>query len=339
MQKVVSFSGGRTSAYLVWLMEKTKKAGEKIAYIFMDTGAEHQKTYDFVRAVSKHFGVEIICLRVDINPELGKANGYKVVLIDEIGPDLKPWAEMIKKYGVPYFGGAFCTDRMKLGPFTKYCNEHFGKGNYETWLGIRADEPSRFLGAVLYKLISGMAIFDYYEYQCIHQSIVNYGASSIKWWIPELNGKNKKHADVFIAARKLESKTKSMVRYLAEISNLDKGDIVDWWEEQDFDLGIGEWLGNCVFCMKKSDLKLTAAQRDEPASYIDFIECINSDDVRIGEKAGSVSSMYRRKRSLEQVIATFDGSTGDEIKSRIRGGKMIESGSCSESCEVFNCSI
>ena len=278
MQKVVSFSGGRTSAYLVWLMEKTKKAGEKIVYIFMDTGAEHQKTYDFVRAVSKHFGVEIICLRVDINPELGKANGYRVVSIDEIGPDLKPWSDMIKKCGVPYFGGAFCTDRMKLGPFTKYCNEHFGKGSYETWLGIRADEPKRL-------------------------------------------------------------SKKDGIRYLAEISDFDKQDILDWWGEQDFDPGIDEWLGNCVFCMKKSDLKLAAAQRDEPELYIEFLECINSDDVRVGYKAGSVSSMYRRKRNLEQVIATLDGSTGYEIKSRIRGGKMVESGSCSESCEVFNCSI
>ena len=278
MQKVVSFSGGRTSAYLVWLIEKTKKAGEKIVYIFMDTGAEHQKTYDFVRAVAKNFGVEIICLRVCITPELGKANGYKLIPIDEIGPDLKPWSGMVKKYGVPYFGGAFCTDRMKLGPFTKYCNEHFGKGNYETWLGIRADEPNRL-------------------------------------------------------------SKKDGIRYLAEISDLDKQDVIDWWRKQDFDLGIDEWLGNCVFCMKKSDLKLAAAQRDEPASYIDFLECINSDDVRVGEKVGRVSSMYRRKRSLEQVIATFDGSTGDEIKSRIRGGKMVESGSCSESCEVFNCSI
>lgn len=278
MQKVVSFSGGRTSAYLVWLMEKTKKAGEKIVYIFMDTGAEHQKSYDFVRAVAKNFAVEIICLRVAVNPELGKANGYTVASIDEIGPDLKPWSDIVKKYGVPYFGGAFCTDRMKLGPFTKYCNEHFGKGNYETWLGIRADEPNR---------------------------------------LSEKDG----------------------IRYLAEISDFYKHDVLDWWGEQDFDLGIDEWNGNCVFCMKKSDLKLAAAQRDNPGHYIEFMEMIESDEVRTGYKAGSRESMYRRKRSLGQVIATFDGSTGDEIKSRIRGGKMVDSGSCSESCEVFNCSI
>lgn len=275
MINVVSFSGGRTSAYLVHLMQK-RDPGAK--FIFMDTGAEHQKTYEFVRNVVKHFGIELVCLRVDINPELGKGNSYKVVSIDEIGPDLSPWRGMMQKYGVPYYGGAFCTDRMKLVPFKKYCDDAFGKGNYETWLGIRADEPNR-----------------------------------------------------------LSQKTG--IRYLAEISDFEKQDVLDWWSEQDFDLDLDEWLGNCVFCMKKSDLKLAAAQRDEPGMYIDFLDAIHGDSVRTGEKTGSIEAMYRKKRGLEQVIAMFDGSTGDDIKARMRGAKMMESGSCSESCEVFSCQV
>lgn len=91
--------------------------------------------------------------------------------------------------------------------------------------------------------------------------------------------------------------------------------------------------------MKKSDLKLAAAQRDEPGLYLEFLDCISSPSVRTGYRTGSASSMYRKKRSIEQVVAMFDGSTGDEIKSRLRGAKMMDSGSCSESCEVFNCSI
>lgn len=274
-QVVISFSGGRTSAYLVWL---TKHLGMNAKYIFMDTGAEHPKTYEFVMNVVKHFGIDLVCLRVDINPELGKGNGYKVVSIDEIGPDLSPWRGMMQKYGVPYYGGAFCTDRMKLVPFKKYCDDAFGKGNYETWLGIRADEPNRLT-------------------------------------------------------------QKAGIRYLAEISDFEKQDVLDWWGQQTFDLNLDEWLGNCVFCMKKSDIKLAAAQRDEPGMYIEFLDGIHGDSVRTGEKTGRVDSMYRRKRSLEQLIATFDGFTGEEIKERIRGAKMLDTGSCSESCEVFSCSI
>ncbi|HGX5093062.1 TPA: hypothetical protein ACNE1A_004832, partial [Escherichia coli] len=88
----------------------------------------------------------------------------------------------------PYIGGAFCTDRLKLIPFTKYCDNHFGRGNYITWLGIRADEPRRL-------------------------------------------------------------KPKSGVRYLAELSDFDKSDVIRWWRKQPFDLQIPEHLGNCVFCI------------------------------------------------------------------------------------------
>lgn len=37
MHQVVSFSGGRTSAYLVHLMEAQRKAGASVHFIFMDT--------------------------------------------------------------------------------------------------------------------------------------------------------------------------------------------------------------------------------------------------------------------------------------------------------------
>lgn len=92
-------------------------------------------------------------------------------------------------------------------------------------------------------------------------------------------------------------------------------------------------------CAEANDQKLASAQRDNPEHYIEFLEMLDGDDVRTGEKAGSKESMYRKKRSIQQVVAMFDGSTGAEIKSRIRGAKMTDAGSCSESCEVFNCQI
>ncbi|EAK8505588.1 TPA: phosphoadenosine phosphosulfate reductase family protein, partial [Neisseria gonorrhoeae] len=53
MINVVSFSGGRTSAYLLWLMEQKRRAGKDVHYVFMDTGCEHPMTYRFVREVVK----------------------------------------------------------------------------------------------------------------------------------------------------------------------------------------------------------------------------------------------------------------------------------------------
>lgn len=325
MRKVVSFSGGRTSAYLCYLMKE--RHGNDVDFVYMDTGAEHPKTYDFIRNVNREFDLNLTCLRTDFDTPLGKGNRYKIVDISEIGPDLKPFSEMMAKYGTPYIGGMFCTDRMKLVPFTKYCHEKYWKEDFESWLGIRADEPNRL-------------------------------------------------------------RKKNGIRYLAEISDFEKEDILNFWKKMPFDLEIEEWNGNCVFCPKKSNLKLAAAQRDEPELYLEWLEAINGDSVRmvesrtiaymkgIGirerrpftvyrrskefikklkeyneklftsanpkwgeyERLASIA-MYRGKKSLEQVVAMFDGSTGDEIKARIRGAKMTDTNSCSESCEVFNCTL
>ena len=277
MIDVVSFSGGRTSAYLVHLM---KQQNPDAKYIFMDTGAEHPKTYDFVRNVAKHFDIDLVCLRVDINPELGKANGYRVISLDEIGPDLQPWRDMLAKYGTPYNpGGAFCTDRMKLVPFTRYCQEHFGKGGYTTWLGIREDEPRRI-------------------------------------------------------------SVKEGFKYLADISDFDKQDVLEWWSEQPFDLGLDEWLGNCVFCIKKGVNKVAIAAKDEPGMAADFCKILRGDGVRIvdGRKSPSLQ-MYRGRQSLEQIIATFSDTDRDEMVGSLRQAKRLDSGSCSESCEVFACQL
>ena len=253
-----------------------EKFGDEVDFVYMDTGAEHPKTYDFIRKVNDEFKLNLTCLRTDFSSPLGAGNGFTVVDIDSIAPDLKPFSEMMAKYGTPYIGGMFCTDRMKLVPFTKYCSEKYGRGNYETWLGIRADEPKRLT-------------------------------------------------------------PKKGIRYLAEISDFEKEDVLGFWSEMPFDLDIKEHLGNCVFCPKKSNLKLAAAQRDEPELYHDFLNAMYGDSVRHDDKTGHWSQMYRGKKSLEQVIGMFDGSTGDEIKARIRGTKSTETGSCSESCEVFVC--
>lgn len=276
---IVSFSGGRTSAYLVHLMEQRRSVGEEVHYLFMDTGAEHPATYDFVRNVVKHWGINLICLRVVVSPELGVGNSYRVISLDEIGPDLQPWRGSCEKYGTPYLGGPFCTRTMKLEPFESYCKEVFGKGKYHTWLGIRSDEPKRL-------------------------------------------------------------KQRDRVSYLAKISDFDKQDVLNWWKEQPFDLELPEHLGNCVFCIKKGINKIALATRDEPKMCQEFMEVITSDSVRVVDRRQQENKiMYRGNNSLESIIAMFSEHTREEIAATIRGGGGYETGSCTESCEVFSCDI
>ena len=273
MKKVVSFSGGRTSARLV-LMCLSIYGKENVDVVYMDTGAEHPLTYKFINDLVNVFGVSVTCLRGNFDQPLGVGVGYNVVELSNCKFDLVPFKAMMKKYGVPYIGGMFCTDRMKLTPYKKYCDEKYGKKNYETILGIRADEPARL-------------------------------------------------------------RYRPFISYLADICDDEKQDILNWWKEQVFDLEIDEWLGNCVFCPKKSNLKLAAAQRDEPELYQEWLDMLYSDSVRVDDNTGHYSKMYRGNQSLESLIATFDGSTCQEIKARIRGTKSLDTNSCSESCEVF----
>lgn len=278
MKKIVSFSGGRTSAYLCYLMKEMY--GNAVDFVFMDTGAEHPETYEFVRKCNDYFGLKLTCLRTEFNPELGKANSYSVVSIDDIKHDLKPFKEMMEKYGTPYNpGGAFCTDRMKLVPWTKYLNEKYGKGEYLTYLGIRADEPKRL-------------------------------------------------------------KPRDGVAYLGDISDMEKKDIIDWWAAMPFDLEIPEHLGNCVFCIKKGVNKVALAARDEPELADMFWDALRDPSVRVVEKRKSPPlEMYRGRQSFGQIIETFSVHSRDEIAATIRGMRRYESGSCSESCEVFSCSV
>ena len=112
---VVSFLGGLTSARLVNLMEEKRiNEGWNVHYVYMDTGAEHPKTYEFIRNIVKQWGINLVCIRTKVHPEMGVGVTYDIVDIDNLKPDLKPWKDMLT-YGQPTINTPFCTSRMKQG--------------------------------------------------------------------------------------------------------------------------------------------------------------------------------------------------------------------------------
>ena len=277
MRKVVSFSGGRTSAYLCKIMIDTF-GKDNVDFIFMDTGAEHPKTYKFIRKVNDFLGLDLVCLRGDFSSKLGVGATYKVVDINELACDLKPFSSYANKYGTPTVAGASCTSRMKEETHDRYCNEIYGKGEYETWIGIRADEPRRLKGVG-------------------------------------------KRVDL---------------RYMAEITKAEKQDVLDYWGDQSFDLEIEEHLGNCVFCVKKGANKIALAAREEPELFTNFLELIaNANERKDLIKKPKKEIMYRNLQTITGIVDAYKDHSINEIRQTIRGMKSMDTGSCSESCEVF----
>ena len=291
---IVSFSGGRTSAYMVWLFEQKRMREDiNVEFVYCDTGAEHENTYSFIRDVVKHYGIKLTCLRCVVNPEKGIGTTYKVVPLEECQPDLKPFQDMILKYGNPSFVAPLCTREMKSTPSDKYCNEKYGHGNYVKWLGIRVDEPNRI------KVVEDQL-------------------------------------DLFGGGKRI-SKEKLPLRYLGQISNMTKQDILDWWEDQPFNLNLSEELGNCVFCVKKGTNKIALAAKKEPELAQQFITLVQDPKLPMPIKkaaAGHLSdTMYRGRLSLGDVIESYKDISIKDLSDSITRGRRYSAGSCSESCE------
>ena len=338
MKHIVNFSGGRTSAYLASIMID-KVGRDNIEFLFADTGAEHPKTYKFIRNCNEAFNLNLTCIRCDINQELGKGVTSKVVGIDEIGYDLDVWRPMLAKHGTPFNpGGGFCTDRLKTRASEHYCNTKYGKGNYWRWLGYRQDEAKRAWGAKLYPTLTNLG-FDSQQAaelmtQCLHADHVEILNNATNATIDMFTNTSSEETQKLIS--KVDLLKNKKFRFMFEVTDFEKPDILNWWAQNSFDLEIAEHLGNCVFCIKKGASKIALAAMDEPDMAQDFINLIEEPTVREMGRKTATEIMYRDYHSLRSIIESHAGFSREEIEATIRGMKREETGSCSESCEAFN---
>lgn len=130
------------------------------------------------------------------------------------------------------------------------------------------------------------------------------------------------------------SQDNEKIKYLADISDFTKQDILDFWASMPFDLDLPEYLGNCVFCIKKGINKLALAARDEPKMAQDFIAMVEDKDVAVIESRNyDHTKMFRNKMSLKDIIKLYEPIPRHVIANSIKSN--FESGSCTESCEAM----
>ena len=143
---VISFSGGRTSAYLLWRVLQSNNGLPKEAIVcFANTGKEEQATLEFVRDCSINWGVEIHWLEYRYHPE--NAQRFKRVTFETAARNGEPFFELIDQNGSLYLPNPvarICTAKLKIRVIHHYIKslglEHDENSD---WVGIRADEPRR----------------------------------------------------------------------------------------------------------------------------------------------------------------------------------------------------
>lgn len=302
----ISFSGGRTSAYMTKLLLDNFSDKYDFIVTFANTGLEHEKTLEFINNCDKYFGFNTVWLEADVKYGERKGTSFKIVNYETASRNGEPFEEVIKKYGIPNPSYLHCTRELKLNVMQSYLKSvgiHHTK--IKTAIGIREDEKRRV------------------------------------------------------------SKTKDTMNIeypLIDLFPSDKQDVLDFWKEQSFDLGLDEWDGNCRGCFKKSFKKIFK-QLDGDPTILDFHIKMESLYPQVGNKNGYWEDVYNMS-SLEyeyllsigeDVLRYVIGQEFKEYPNRVffRGNTSASvlkqmwvdddtntperhlSGGCSESCEVY----
>jgi 3'-phosphoadenosine 5'-phosphosulfate sulfotransferase (PAPS reductase)/FAD synthetase len=137
----ISFSGGRTSAYMLWRVLQSNSGLPADALVcFANTGREEEATLRFVQDCAEQWGVPLHWI------EYRRAKPY-FALTDFAGAarDGEPFAELIRsKMYLPNPMTRFCTSELKIRPMFRWLRDtgRLADG-LDMMVGIRADEMRR----------------------------------------------------------------------------------------------------------------------------------------------------------------------------------------------------
>lgn len=139
---VVSFSGGRTSAYMSYILKRDYSDLYDFTFIFANTGLEREETLRFVNQCSTVFGLDVVWVEAVVNPKHGVGVTHKVVDFATASRNGEPFEAHIAKSGIPNANKPQCSDRLKALPIEHYKKLNGLKGAKHC-IGIRADEERR----------------------------------------------------------------------------------------------------------------------------------------------------------------------------------------------------
>ncbi len=245
---LISFSGGRTSGYLLWRIWKAynEDLPKDIIVGFSNTGREDEKTLEFVRDVETNWGIRVHWIEYErktnrpavkmVKGQMANGqHGFRKINFESASRNGEPFAQLIDSLAAFRMEGKgqppvlpnpvqrVCSAELKIRSMGRYM-ESLGVDYFYTTLGIRYDEPSR--AAPL--LTCG----------------TKYGSTLL----PLYDGR----------------------------VSLDK--VMDFWSSQSFDLGLkhhptlGTYEGNCDFCFLKKSVKIKRLAVEKPKELQWWVE-------------------------------------------------------------------
>lgn len=208
---VISFSGGRTSAYMLWrfLQESGGTLPAETFVVFANTGKEREETLRFVDACSVNWSVPIhwVEYRADV------PGNYVEVTFETASRQGEPFKAAIdKKQRLPNWSERWCTAMLKVDAIIGFMGSRgYKHDTYTDMIGIRRDEGHR-------------------------------------------------------AIKGLENaeKTGRKIRHPLDAAGVTKADVMRFWAQQPFDLGLKSYEGNCDLCFMKGVRIKRQLIRDHP---------------------------------------------------------------------------
>ena len=233
--KVINFSGGRTSAYMT---KRLISSCDDFLVMFLNTGKEMPQTLDFVNECDKRWNLNVVWV------EYRYGNNFEVVNYETASRDGRPFNELIAyRNGVlPTVTRRYCTGELKIDTAKRYLKS-IGLTEWTAYNGIRYDEPRR--------------------------------------WSRSKNMPNYIDIELPLVKRKV-----------------DKQQVLDWWNCQEFDLKVNEPYGNCDCCFLKGKGKLATIAKEKPELFDWWIEKEESTETFNKRQRGGI---FKQEISYRQI--------------------------------------
>ncbi len=240
---VISVSGGRTSAYLLYqvLQANDGKLPEDSLAVFANTGKEAEQTLEFVKNCADKWNVEIHWL--EFRPTKRK---FEIVDFNTASRNGEPFEAMIDHYGkLPNTTMRMCTGQLKIEPIDRFVKERWKPLGHKyddncNWMGIRADEMRR------------SAKFDKRRVPLVVAGVTKHDVG--KFWanydfdleLPNVNGTTN-HSNCDLCFLKNEGVLMSLIRENPEKAN--------WWIAQEEKTGMVFSVNTPTYKRKKEFAK------------------------------------------------------------------------------------